>query len=558
MKATAELKMLPVSVLKPAAYNPRKKLKPGDKEYEKIKNSITEFGFADPLVVNADMTIIGGHQRLTVAMELGYTEVPCAVVDIDKTREKALNIALNKITGAWDDSLLADLLKDIEDSDFDLGKTGFDPPEIETLFNKVHSKEVKEDDFDVESELKQPCFSKEGDLWHLGKHIVLCGDSTKAECYNTLMDGTKANLVLSDPPYNVDVEETAGKIMNDNMGDSEFYQFLLAAFQQMHDHLADDGSIYIFHADTEGLNFRKAFKDAGFYLSGCCIWKKNALVLGRSPYQWQHEPCLYGWKQKGKHQWYSDRKQTTIWEYDRPKSIAEDTGEASWIDEGEEIPESDTTFGQTMLSAYKLGTMIKISNELLNDSAFDLATYIARRFGVRMGNAEERAFITGDGVGKPLGLLAETGGAKVGVTAAQKDAVTFDEIFKLYYALKAPYRKKAQFLCNEALVLQLMTIKDNNGNYIWKPGLEIGKPDTLLNRPLKTSAFMPEIKGGSKVMAFGDYSYYWVADRQNRTFRRLNELYARTDQVGFLTTQRVDGKLILPEAVQLLQMAPQG
>ena len=280
MKATAELKMLPVSVLKPAAYNPRKKLKPGDKEYEKIKNSITEFGFADPLVVNADMTIIGGHQRLTVAMEVGYTEVPCAVVDIDKTREKALNIALNK----------------------------------------VHSKEVKEDDFDVESELKQPCFSKEGDLWHLGKHIVLCGDSTKAECYDTLMDGTKANLVLSDPPYNVDVEETAGKILNDNMGDSEFYQFLLAAFQQMHGHLADDGSIYIFHADTEGLNFRKAFKDAGFYLSGCCIWKKNALVLGRSPYQWQHEPCLYGWKQKGKHQWYSDRKQTTIWEYDRPKA----------------------------------------------------------------------------------------------------------------------------------------------------------------------------------------------------------------------------------------------
>lgn len=157
-----------------------------------------------------------------------------------------------------------------------------------------------------------------------------------------------------------------------------------------------------------------------------------------------------------------------------------------------------------------------------------------------------------------VSLLAETGGAKVGVKAAKQDAVTFDEIFKLYYALKAPYRKKAQFLCNEALVLQLMTIKDNNGNYIWKPGLEIGKPDTLLNRPLKTSAFMPEIKGGNKVMAFGDYSYYWVADRQNRTFRRLNELYARTDQVGFLTTQRVDGKLILPESVQLLQMAAGG
>lgn len=233
--------------------------------------------------------------------------------------------------------------------------------------------------------------------------------------------------------------------------------------------------------------------------------------------------------------------------------IAEDTGEASWIDEGEEIPESDTTFGQTMLSAYKLGTMIKISNELLNDSAFDLASYIARRFGVRMGNAEERAFITGDGVGKPLGLLDDAS-AKVGVTAAKTTAISFDEVFQLYYALKAPYRKKAEFLCNEALVLQLMTIKDNNGNYIWKPGLDIGKPDTLLNRPLKTSAFMPEVTAGNKVMAFGDYSYYWIADRQNRTFRRLNELYARTDQVGFLTTQRVDGKLILPEAVQVLQM----
>lgn len=233
--------------------------------------------------------------------------------------------------------------------------------------------------------------------------------------------------------------------------------------------------------------------------------------------------------------------------------IAQDNGEASWIDEGEEIPESDTTFSQTMLSAYKLGTMIKISNELLNDSAFDLATYIAQRFGVRMGNAEERAFITGDGVGKPLGLLDDAC-AQMGVTAAAVDKVTFDEIFKLYYSLRAPYRKKAQFLCNESMVLQLMTLKDNNGNYIWKPGLDIGKPDTLLNRPLRTSSFMPGLAAGNKAMTFGDYSYYWIADRQNRTFRRLNELYARTDQVGFMTTQRVDGKLILPEAVQCLQM----
>ena len=268
MKA-AELKVLPVAILKPAEYNPRKKLKPGDKEYEKIKASIEEIGFADPLVVNADMTIIGGHQRLTVAVDLGFIEVPCAVVDIDKTREKALNIALNKITGAWDENLLADLLKDIQESDFDLGKTGFDPPEIETLFNKVHSKDVKEDDFDVEAELQNPVFSKLGDLWCLGPHRVICGDSTGEEVYTRLMDGQKANLVLTDPPYNVDVEETAGKIMNDNMADADFYNFLLSAYRCMHANLADDGSIYVWHADTEGLNFRKAFKDAGFYLSGC-------------------------------------------------------------------------------------------------------------------------------------------------------------------------------------------------------------------------------------------------------------------------------------------------
>ena len=317
---TAELKVLPVSVLKPAEYNPRKKLKPGDKEYEKIKNSIQEFGFADPLVVNKDMTIIGGHQRLNVAMELGYTEVPCAVVDVDKVREKALNIALNKITGAWDEDLLAQLLMEIKEAEFNVDLTGFEPPEMDQLFSKLYDKEVKEDNFDVDEELKQPVFSRLGDLWVLGKHRVVCGDSTGEEVYTRLMDGQKANLVLTDPPYNVDVEETAGKIMNDNMGDAEFYNFLLSAYRCMHANLADDGSIYVWHADTEGLNFRKAFKDAGFYLSGCCIWKKNSLVLGRSPYQWIHEPCLFGWKQKGKHQWYSDRKQTTVWEYDKPRS----------------------------------------------------------------------------------------------------------------------------------------------------------------------------------------------------------------------------------------------
>ena len=317
---TMERKELPLKELKPAAYNPRKKLKKGDKEYEKIKQSLLKFGYVDPIIVNEDLTVIGGHQRLTVLKDLDYETAKCVIVDLPKEDEKALNIALNKITGQWDEALLADLLLDLQESDFNLDLTGFEPPEIDDILSNVHDKELSEDEFDVEEELKKPTVSRRGDIWQLGKHRVICGDSTKAETYKQLLDDRKANLVVTDPPYNVDVEETAGKILNDNMSDGDFYQFLLSMFTQVENHMEDDASIYVFHADTEGLNFRKAFKDAGFYLSGCCIWKKNSLVLGRSPYQWQHEPCLYGWKKKGKHQWFSDRKQTTIWEYDRPKS----------------------------------------------------------------------------------------------------------------------------------------------------------------------------------------------------------------------------------------------
>lgn len=319
-----EWKTLSVDALRPAAYNPRKKLKAGDKEYEKIKNSILEFGYVEPIIVNYDMTVIGGHQRLTVLKDLGYTEVQCVVVHIeDEHKVKALNIALNKITGAWNEQLLADLLVDLQSVNFNTDLTGFEAPEIEQLFSKVHNKDIKEDDFDVEEELKNPPISRKGDIWLLGRHRVICGDSTLSETYTKLMEGRRANLVLTDPPYNVNVEETAGKIQNDNMPDEDFYKFLFAAFVNMEQNMENDASIYVFHADSKGLIFRQAFHDAGFYLSGCCIWKKNALVLGRSPYQWQHEPCLFGWKVGGKHQWYSDRKQTTIWEYDRPKSSKE-------------------------------------------------------------------------------------------------------------------------------------------------------------------------------------------------------------------------------------------
>lgn len=317
---TMEIKELSLKELKPAVYNPRKKLKKGDKEYEKIKQSLLKFGYVDPIIVNKDMTVIGGHQRLTVLKDLDYEMAKCVIVDLPKEDEKALNIALNKITGQWDEALLAELLVDLQESDFNLDLTGFEPPEIDDILSNVHDKELSEDEFDVEEELKKPTVSRRGDVWQLGKHRVICGDSTKSETYDQLLGDKKANLVVTDPPYNVDVEETAGKILNDNMSDGDFYQFLLSMFTQVENHMETDASIYVFHADTEGLNFRKAFKDAGFYLSGCCIWKKNSLVLGRSPYQWQHEPCLYGWKKKGKHQWFSDRKQTTIWEYDRPKS----------------------------------------------------------------------------------------------------------------------------------------------------------------------------------------------------------------------------------------------
>lgn len=319
------IKKMKIADLNPAKYNPRKELKPGDKEFEKLKNSIEHFGYVELIVVNTanHNTVISGHQRLNVLKYLNVDEIECVTVEMNETEEKALNIAMNKVSGEWNEQLLADLIVDLQSVDFNVDLTGFEAPEVEQLFSKVYNKKIKDDDFDVDGELAKPTVARAGDIWFLGDHRVICGDATLPETYERLMAGKKANMVLTDPPYNVDVEETAGKIKNDNMPDDKFYQFLFAAFVNMEQNMEQDASIYVFHADTQGLNFRKAFKDAGFYLSGCCIWKKNALVLGRSPYQWQHEPCLFGWKLNGRHQWYSDRKQTTIWEYDRPKASKE-------------------------------------------------------------------------------------------------------------------------------------------------------------------------------------------------------------------------------------------
>jgi HK97 family phage major capsid protein len=238
---------------------------------------------------------------------------------------------------------------------------------------------------------------------------------------------------------------------------------------------------------------------------------------------------------------------------DRKIPVVASKGTASWIDEEGTIPESDDSFGQVSIGAYKLGTMIKVSEELLNDSVFQLEPYISREFARRIGNKEEEAFFIGDGSGKPTGILAATGGAQLGVTTAGATAITLDEVLDLFYSLKAPYRNKSVFIMNDSTVKAIRKLKDGQGQYLWQPSIQAGTPDTILNRPLYTSSYVPAIAAAAKTIAFGDFSYYWVADRQGRVFKRLNELYAVTGQVGFVATQRVDGKLILPEAIKVLQ-----
>jgi len=238
---------------------------------------------------------------------------------------------------------------------------------------------------------------------------------------------------------------------------------------------------------------------------------------------------------------------------DKKIPVVASKGSASWVDEEGTITDSDDAFSQVSIGAYKLGTLIKVSNELLNDSAFNLEAYITKEFARRIGTKEEEAFFVGDGSGKPTGIFNSTGGADVGVTAASATAITADELIDLFHSLKAPYRKNAVWLVNDSTVKAIRKLKDNNNNYLWQPGLTAGQPDTILGRPVYTSSYVPTIAAGAKTIAFGDFSYYWIADRQGRIFKKLSELYAANDQTGFVATQRVDGKLILPEAVKVLK-----
>ncbi|WMJ90679.1 site-specific DNA-methyltransferase [Anaerocolumna sp. MB42-C2] len=315
------MQQVEISKLVPYANNSRTHSK---EQIKKLQSSLREFGFVNPILIDRKYNIIAGHGRVLAAKEDGLDTVPCVFVDhLTEAQKKAYIIADNRLAedAGWDKDLLSVELESLKELEFDIDLLGFDAAELNTILNTAE--DVQEDNFDVEEELKKPLFSKQGDLWILGRHRLLCGDSTKSETYDKLMDGKKANLIVTDPPYNVKYEGTAGKIQNDNLSTDAFFQFLFDSFTNMEKVLAADGSIYVFHADTEGLNLRKAFADSGFYLSGTCIWKKQSLVLGRSPYQWQHEPILFGWKKTGKHQWYSDRKQTTIWEFDRPSKNAD-------------------------------------------------------------------------------------------------------------------------------------------------------------------------------------------------------------------------------------------
>lgn len=317
-KTTTEMQLVAVSKLVPYVNNARTH---NAQQITKLRSSLREFGFINPVIIDREYNVIAGHGRILAAKEEGIEEVPCVFVDyLTPAQKKAYILADNRMAmdAGWDEELLRVEIEALQAESFDVGLTGFDEKDIAELFAGEDG-DAQEDDFDVDEELQKPPVSKSGDVWLLGNHRLICGDSTKEETYAVLMDGKKANLVVTDPPYNVNYEGSAGKIQNDNMENDKFYQFLFDAFQNMEKAMTDDASIYVFHADTEGLNFRKAFSDAGFYLSGTCIWKKQSLVLGRSPYQWKHEPCLYGWKKKGRHQWYSDRKQTTIWEFDKPK-----------------------------------------------------------------------------------------------------------------------------------------------------------------------------------------------------------------------------------------------
>ena len=320
MKTTTDMQLVSVGKLIPYVNNARTH---SPEQLTKLRSSLREFGFINPVIIDRDFNVIAGHGRIAAAKEEGITEVPCVFADyLTEAQKKAYILADNRMAldAGWDEELLKIEIESLQGADFDVSLTGFGEDEIADLFAGDSEKDVKDDDFNLSVALEKAAFVEKGDIWTVGRHRLMCGDATSAEDVAALMDGKKANLIVTDPPYGVSFKSSGGlTIQNDSMKGDEFYTFLYNSFQNMAEYLEKGGAAYVFHADTEGLNFRKAFMDAGFHLAGVCIWVKNSLLLGRSDYQWQHEPVLYGFLKNGKHPWYSDRKQTTIWNYDKPK-----------------------------------------------------------------------------------------------------------------------------------------------------------------------------------------------------------------------------------------------
>ena len=320
MKTTTQMELVPTDKLIPYVNNARTH---SAEQVNKLRASLREFGFINPVIVDRDLNVIAGHGRILAAKEEKIPEVPCVYVDyLTEAQKKAYILADNRMAmdAGWDEELLRVEIEALQAEAFDVSLTGFDEKEITDLFKDADGTGAEDDDFDLSEALEKAAFVERGDVWTVGRHRLMCGDATVEEDVLKLMDGKKANLILTDPPYGVSFQSADGlSIQNDSIKGEEFYQFLLASMQNMVSVLEPGGAAYVFHADTEGLNFRRAFVDAGLHLAGCCIWVKNSLVLGRSDYQWQHEPVLYGFLKNGKHSWYSDRKQTTIWNFDKPK-----------------------------------------------------------------------------------------------------------------------------------------------------------------------------------------------------------------------------------------------
>ena len=317
---TVKLEQVPIDKLVPYARNARTHSK---EQIAQLRASLREFGFVSPAVIDSKYNILVGHGRVQAAREEGYKTIPCVFAEnLTDAQKRAYILADNQLAlnAGWDEEMLSVELSDLKDESFDLSLLGFDEKDLEKLMAGPDDGGAQDDDFDLSAALEKASFVEKGDLWTVGKHRLLCGDATSPEDVERLMGGKTANLILTDPPYGVSFKASDGlTIENDSLKGDEFYKFLLSAFTNMAAHLEKGGAAYVFHADTEGLNFRKAFIDAGFHLAGVCIWVKNSLVLGRSDYQWQHEPILYGFLQNGKHPWYSDRKQTTIWNFNKPK-----------------------------------------------------------------------------------------------------------------------------------------------------------------------------------------------------------------------------------------------